>query len=130
MDVWDVVLFSLGRNALEEQSKDIARNASIHADTEARLQDRIKVLEKEQDEIHLICFTLLRTLVLQDIITEADFGQLASEIREEAHDRAQRSVNLPPVKQPTHIDFSNAKQKPNSLYQWSIDTVGQFSFQS
>ena len=117
MDFWNATLFSLGRNALKEQSKDIARNASIHADTEARLQDRIKALEKEQDEIHLICFALMRTLVLQDLITEADFIQLANKIREETHDRAQHSVSFPPAKQPIHIDFSNSKQKPNSLCQ-------------
>lgn len=85
------------------------------------LKIRVDELEKENAKIELVCVALLRTLVDSKLITKEGFIELARQIDAEDGriDGRYGGEILPkpesPPKSEIEIDFSSARQKPESF---------------
>jgi hypothetical protein len=108
------------RRDLNRQGEWMSRVAASDRNRANELEARVKKLESENAELNVVCRALLQTLIDRDLMTKESFIQLTQQI--EAENRQQYGRNesgiLPkpePLNRPVRIDFSSARQKPESF---------------
>jgi hypothetical protein len=108
------------RKVIEHESKIENVISSAHIQS-SDLRIRVDELEKENAKIELVCVALLRTLVDSKLITKEGFIELARQIDAEDGriDGRYGGEIIPkpesPLKSKVKIDFSSARQKPESF---------------
>jgi hypothetical protein len=121
---WSDYLFDSDR----KQRKDLISHQEeihdLHQDN-ADLEARIEKLERENGEIKLVCLALIEALTDRELITEQSFMEIVRRIdREDGTQNGQYKGRIlhklqpqsePLSKQDIKLDFSSAKQKPESF---------------
>lgn len=84
------------------------------------LEVRFRKLEHENAELKSVCLALLHTLIDHNLVTQESFVELAQQIDKNGRQNGQDEGGiLPKPKSPSKsdikIDFSSARQRPESL---------------
>jgi hypothetical protein len=121
---WSDYLFDSDRKQRKDLISHQEEIGDLHIEN-ANLEARIEKLERENGEIKLVCLALIEALTDRELITEQGFMDIVRRIdREDGTQNGQYKGRIihklqpdlePLPKQDIRLDFSSAKQKPESF---------------